>query len=416
MKEIIVQKYGGSSVDTSEKIKKVAKRIVETSKRKSVVAVVSALGGTTDKLLSQSSEITKNPSERETDVLISAGEQISSALLTMAIHEQQREEDMVVASTSATGAQIGIITDYSHTKAKIMDIKISRIKSELRKGKIVIVAGFQGMNEKGEITTLGRGGSDLTAIALASALGSSMCEIYTDVDGVFTANPNIVKKARKLNVVSYDEMLELASLGTEVLQARAVEFAKRYNVPVHVRSSFNENEGTIISKEVKGMENIVVSGVALNESEAKITICDVPDKPGVAARIFKSLSVENINVDMIIQNVSRTGYTDVSFTIDESDLNKTLKATEDISKKINAGDVLKDRNIAKVSVVGIGMRSHSGIAAKMFEALAKEKVNIEMISTSEIKISCIIKKSDSKKAVNRIHEAFRLDKNIKVKI
>lgn len=410
MEEIIVQKYGGTSVATPEMIKNVAQRIVECNRQdKSVVAVVSALGNTTDELLELASKVTKHPSEREIDVLISTGEQISSALLTMAIH------NLGLEAISFTGAQIGIITDSTHTKAKIIKINDSRIKQELKKGKIVIVAGFQGMNSDQEITTLGRGGSDLTAIALAHSLKASICEIYTDVEGVFTTDPNIVKNARKLNVISYDEMLELASLGTEVLQARAVEFAKRYNVPIHIRSSLNNNPGTIISKEVKEMENIVVSGVAVNENEAKITICDVPDRPGVAAKIFKRISKENINVDMIIQNVSRTGYTDVSFTIDESDSSKTLRATKSISKEIGAGEVLKDSNIAKLSVVGIGMRSHSGIAAKMFDALASEKINIEMISTSEIKISCIICKKEAKKAVRKVHEVFRLDENVKMK-
>jgi len=408
MKEIIVQKYGGTSVATPEMIRNVAQRIVESKKRgKSIVAVVSALGNTTDELLELASRVTKHPSEREIDVLISTGEQISSALLTMAIH------NLGLEAISFTGGQIGIMTDNSHTKAKIVEINDHRIKKELAKDKIVIVAGFQGTNPDQEITTLGRGGSDLTAIALAYSLKARVCEIYTDVEGVFTADPDIVKKARKIDVISYDEMLELASLGTEVLQARAVEFAKRYNVPIHVRSSFNKSPGTIISKEVREMEDIVVSGVTVNEDEAKITICDVPDRPGIAAKIFKRISEENINVDMIIQNVSRTGYTDVSFTIDKSNIVKTLKVTRQVAEEIEAGDVLKDDDIAKVSIVGIGMKSHSGIAAKMFETLAIEKINIEMISTSEIKISCIIRKSQAKKAVKNIHRAFGLDKNIK---
>lgn len=410
MGDILVQKFGGSSVATPTMIKNVAERIADSYKKgNAIVAVVSALGNTTNELLDLASKVCENPSEREVDVLISTGEQVSSALLTMAIH------DLGLGAVSFTGFQVGIITDSTHTKAKIIDIDTSRIKDKLEKGKIVIVAGFQGMSSDKNITTLGRGGSDLTAMALAHSLGARMCEIYTDVKGVFTANPNWVDKARKLKVISYDEMLELASLGTEVLQARAVEFAKRYNVPIHVRSSFNDKKGTIISREVEEMEDIVVSGVTVNENEAKITVCDVPDKPGIASIIFKTLANEDINVDMIIQNVSRTGYTDVSFTIDKSDIKKTLAVTEKISKDIEAGEVNRDEEIAKISVVGIGMRSHSGIAAKMFEALASKEVNIEMISTSEIKISCVIQKKDAEKAVKKIHEVFELDENVEIR-
>lgn len=410
MGDILVQKFGGSSVATPTMIKNVAERIADSYKKgNAIVAVVSALGNTTNELLDLASKVCENPSEREIDVLISTGEQVSSALLTMAIH------DLGLGAVSFTGFQVGIITDSTHTKAKIIDIDTSRIKDKLEKGKIVIVAGFQGMSSDKNITTLGRGGSDLTAMALAHSLGARMCEIYTDVKGVFTANPNWVDKARKLKVISYDEMLELASLGTEVLQARAVEFAKRYNVPIHVRSSFNDKKGTIISREVEEMEDIVVSGVTVNENEAKITVCDVPDKPGIASIIFKTLANEDINVDMIIQNVSRTGYTDVSFTIDKSDIKKTLAVTEKISKDIEAGEVNRDEEIAKISVVGIGMRSHSGIAAKMFEALASKEVNIEMISTSEIKISCVIQKKDAEKAVKKIHEVFELDENVEIR-
>lgn len=408
MKNVVVQKYGGTSVATPAMIKKAAQRISDYHKDgKAVVAVVSALGNTTDELLELASKVTKRPSEREIDVLISTGEQISSALLTMAIH------DFGLEAISFTGSQIGIITDDSHTKAKIVKIKNSRIKKELKENKIVIVAGFQGRNLNQDITTLGRGGSDLTAIALAHSLNAEICEIYTDVSGVFTADPGFIKDASKLNVISYDEMLELASLGSEVIQARAVQFAKRYNVPVHIRSSFTKEKGTIISKEVKEMEDIVVSGITVNEDEAKITICDVPDKPGVASKIFKSISKKNINVDIIIQNVSKTGLTDVSFTVDKSDIEKTLDITGKITKEIGAGNVSTNTSIAKVSVVGLGMRSHSGIAAKMFEALASEKINIEMISTSEIKISCVIEKKDAKKAVKKIHKVFELDKTNK---
>ncbi len=404
-KGIIVQKYGGTSVANIARIQNVAKRVVETRRSgHDVVVIVSALGHTTDKLIDMALEITTNPSDRELDMLISTGEQVSSALLAMAIHE------LGVEAISFTGAQVGIITDNSFTKARIIDINAKRIGEELKKGKIVIVAGFQGVNIKQDITTLGRGGSNLTAVALAKVIGADMCEMYTDVEGVFTADPRIVKNARKINKLSYEEMFELASLGAQILQPRSIEFAMKFGVPIHVRSSFSKHRGTIISKEVKTMEHIVVSGVALNKAEAKITICDVPDKPGIAAKIFKHLAKENINVDMIIQNVSRTGSTDLSFTVPTGDISRTIKASNAISGKIGAGDVTVDKNIAKVSIVGIGMRSHSGVAANMFEALADKKINIEMISTSEIKISCVVKKSLGEAAVKAIHNKFKLGK------
>ena len=402
-KGIIVQKYGGTSVANIARIQNVAKRVVETRRSgHDVVVIVSALGHTTDKLIDMALEITTNPSDRELDMLISTGEQVSSALLAMAIHE------LGVEAISFTGAQVGIITDNSFTKARIIDINAKRIGEELKKGKIVIVAGFQGVNIKQDITTLGRGGSNLTAVALAKVIGADMCEMYTDVEGVFTADPRIVKNARKINKLSYEEMFELASLGAQILQPRSIEFAMKFGVPIHVRSSFSKHRGTIISKEVKTMEHIVVSGVALNKAEAKITICDVPDKPGIAAKIFKHLAKENINVDMIIQNVSRTGSTDLSFTVPTGDISRTIKASNAISGKIGAGDVTVDKNIAKVSIVGIGMRSHSGVAANMFEALADKKINIEMISTSEIKISCVVKKNLGEAAVRAIHAKFKL--------
>ena len=404
-KGIIVQKYGGTSVADIARIQNVAKRIVETRRSGyDVVVIVSALGHTTDKLIDLALEITTNPPDRELDMLISTGEQVSSALLAMAIHR------LGVEAISFTGAQVGIITDNSFTKARIIDINAKRISEELGKGKIVIVAGFQGVNIKQDITTLGRGGSNLTAVALAKVIGAGMCEMYTDVEGVFTADPRIVKNARKINKLSYEEMFELASLGAQILQPRSIEFAMKFGVPIHVRSSFSKNRGTIISKEVKTMEHIVVSGVALNKDEAKITICDVPDKPGIAAKIFKHLAKENINVDMIIQNVSRTGSTDLSFTVPAGDLNKTIKVSNAIAGKVGAGDITVDKDIAKVSIVGIGMRSHSGVAANMFEALADKKINIEMISTSEIKISCVVKKSLGEAAVRAIHDKFKLGK------
>jgi len=403
IKNIIVQKYGGSSVADTSRIKVVAKRVAKLRKKgNKMVVVVSALGDTTDDLIKLAGEITDSPSEREMDMLISTGEQISVALLAMALHE------LGIEAISFTGAQVGIITDTSHTKARILNINTKRIERELKKNKVVIVAGFQGVTMKHDITTLGRGGSNLTAVALAKSLGAKLCEMCTDVEGVYTADPRIVKDAKKLSRISYEEMLELASAGAQVLQPRSIEVAKKFNVPIHIRSSFTDKKGTIISKEVKAMEDIVVSGVAVNKDEAKITICDVPDKPGVAARIFKNIAQANINIDMIIQNVSRTGYTDMSFTVMNRDLNKTLKTAKSVAKKIGAGSVECNDNIAKLSVVGIGMRSHSGIASRMFAALARNKINIEMISTSEIKISCVINKKHADEAVRAIHRAFGL--------
>jgi len=405
MKRLIVQKYGGSSVANIERIKKVAKRVVSYRKKGcSLVVVVSALGDTTDELLELANGITKSPADRELDMLMSTGEQVSVALLAMAIHEFGYE------AISFTGAQVGIITDKSHTKARILDINTRRIREQLKRGKVVIVAGFQGVNLDQEITTLGRGGSDMTGVALAKVLKADMCEIYTDVDGVYTADPRIVKDARKLDKISYEEMHELSSSGAQVLQARSVEAASKYNVPLHVRSSFTYKDGTYITKEVKSMEDVLISGVTVNKSEAKITICDVPDKPGLAARIFKALAKEDVNVDMIIQNVGRTGSTDVSFTVMERDISKTIKTARSVAKRIRAGRIIENRDVAKVSVVGIGMRSHSGVASKMFEALADAGINIEMISTSEIKISCVIRKKHAERALKAIHKKFKLGK------
>jgi aspartate kinase len=402
---IIVQKYGGSSVADTSRIKQVAVRVAKGKKAgNKMVVVVSALGDTTDDLIKLAHEITDLPSEREMDMLISTGEQISVSLLAMALHK------LKVEAISFTGVQVGIITDTSHTKARILDVNTKRIEEELAKGKVVIVAGFQGVTMDHDITTLGRGGSNLTAVALAKALGADVCEMCTDVDGVYTADPRIVTQARKISRISYEEMLELASAGAQVLQPRSIEVAKKFNVKIHVRSSFSDKEGTIISEEVKTMEDIVVSGVTVNKDEAKVTICDVPDKPGIAARIFKKIAEANVNIDMIIQNVSRTGYTDMSFTVPEKDLNKTLKTAKAVAKKIGAGDVQCNDNMAKLSVVGIGMRSHSGIASRMFAALARNRINIEMISTSEIKISCVINKNSAAKAVRAVHKEFGLGK------
>ena len=364
--------------------------------------VVSALGDTTDNLLKLAYGITPFPSEREIDMLISTGEQVSVALLAMAVHK------LGIDAISFTGPQVGIVTDRSHTKAKILNISADRIRSELKKGRVVIVTGFQGMNADQEITTLGRGGSDLTAVAIAKTLAADMCEIYTDVEGVYTADPKVVKDAKKLSVISYEEMLELASLGAQVMQARSMEVAKKYSVPLHIRSSFTDKEGTVISKEVKAMEEVLVSGIAANKGEAKVTICDVPDRPGIAAIIFKDIAKHDINVDMIIQNISRRGYTDLSFTVPISELARTKDVMEKIVKAVKAKGVVYNNEIAKVSIVGVGMKTHSGVAAKMFEALASKKINIDMISTSEIKISCVINKKSADEAVRALHKAFKL--------
>ncbi len=401
--KIIVQKFGGSSVANVERIKRVAARVVSCKKKGySLVVVVSALGDTTDELIELAANITDEPPAREMDMLLSTGEQISCALLAMAIVELGYD------AISFTGAQVGIKTDTSHTKAKILDISAERIKQALLNGKIVIVAGFQGVNEAQDITTLGRGGSDLTAVALAKALGAKTCEIYTDVEGVYTTDPRIVREARKLKEITYDEMLEMASLGAQVMQARSIEVAKKFDIPIHVRSSFNDSQGTFILKEANKMEDFVISGVTLNKNEAKITVCDVPDRPGIAAKLFKEISRQGINVDTIVQNVSRTGFTDVSFTVPLADVGRTKHIMEKFTKKVQAGRVLEDKDIARVSVVGVGMKTHPGVAAKMFEALAEKKINIDMITTSEISISCIIKKKNAEKAVRSVHAKFGL--------
>ncbi len=403
--KIMVQKFGGSSVANSERIKKVAERVVSCRKKGlSMVVVVSALGDTTDELIELSSQITDNPPAREMDMLLSTGEQISVALLAMAI------EKLGFSAISFTGAQVGIVTDKTHTKARIIDIGADRIKKELSAGKVVVVAGFQGVTEDQDITTLGRGGSDLTAVALAKAVGASACEIYTDVDGIYTTDPRIARDARKLKAITYDEMLEMASLGAQVMQARSIEVAKKFDIPLHVRSSFNYNEGTLILKEADKMEDFVISGVTLNKSEAKLTVCDVPDMPGIAAKIFKEVSRTGVNVDTIVQNVSHKGYTDLSFTVPLADLGKAKPITEKIAKSIKAGGVIEDKDIARVSIVGVGMKTHSGVAAKMFEALAEKKINISMITTSEISISCIISRKQAENAVRAVHAKFGLGK------
>lgn len=403
---LIVQKYGGTSVGDLERIKNVAKRVISTKNEgHQVVVVVSAMAGETDKLIQMAKKITPSPDERELDVLISTGEQVSIALLAIAL------KSMGCDAKSYLGFQIKIATDSAFGRARIIGIESNRIFEDLNEGRIVVVAGFQGVDEEDNITTLGRGGSDTTAVALAAALKADICEIYTDVDGVYTTDPNIYPKARKLSKISYDEMLEMASLGAKVLQIRSVEFAKKYNVPIHVRSSFNDNPGTIVCKEDEDMERVIVSGVTYNKNEAKIEVMRVPDVPGVAAKLFKPIADANIVVDMIIQTSSaEKGYADVAFTVPKTDFQKALSIIKETINEIGGKEVLFDENIAKVSIVGVGMRSHSNVAAQMFSALAKEGINIHMISTSEIKISCIIDSKYTELAVRALHDAFELDK------
>jgi aspartate kinase len=405
---VIVQKFGGSSVADPERIKHVADLAIrEQDNGHQVVVVVSAMGKTTDGLLALVQQITTSPDPREIDMLLSTGEQVTIAMLAIAIQSKGRH------AISFTGPQVGILTDTAHRKAKIVHINDEKIRRELEAGRIVIVAGFQGMTAQNEVTTLGRGGSDTTAVALAAVLKADVCDIYTDVDGVYTADPRIVKNPRKLQRISYDEMLELASLGAKVLHSRSVEFAKNYNVPIHVRSSFQDVPGTMVVKEAKEMEDIVVSGVAYNRNEAKVSLIGVPDRPGVAAEFFDKIGSANICVDMIIQNVGESGLNDISFTVSKEDLDEALKVASAAAKELGAKEVRHDREIAKVSVVGVGMKSHSGVAATMFRALAKNGINIDMISTSEIKISCVIREKDVDKAVQSIHEEFELEEAAK---
>ena len=403
MSKLIVQKFGGSSVANVERIQNVARRVVGYKKKGySLVVVVSALGDTTDELIELANQITSTPSEREMDMLLSTGEQISVALLAMAIHKLGQE------AISFTGGQVGIMTDGNFTKARITKINANNIRKQLKAGKIVIVAGFQGISMNHDITTLGRGGSDLTAVALATTLQADECEIYTDVDGIYTTDPRIEPKAKKIKEITFDEMLEMASLGAQVMQPRSIEVAKKFNMPLHVRSSLSENTGTMILKEVPRMEDALITGVTLNRSEAKITVCDVPDKPGGAARLFKDLSHGGVSVDMIVQNVSHTRKTDISFTIAKANAHKAMKLTKKTAAEIGAGEVILDEDIARIGVVGIGMKSNPGVAAKMFDTLAESKINIEMISTSDISISCIIKKKFAETALRSLHKNFGL--------
>lgn len=403
---LIVQKYGGSSVADPEKIRDVARRVARAQAAGDrLVVVVSAMGDTTDDLISLAHRVCANPSDREIDMLLSTGEQVTAALLAMALH------DLGVDVISMTGGQVGIVTDGTHRSAKIREISTSKIEEHLARGAVVVVAGFQGVDEDLDITTLGRGGSDTTAVALAAALKADVCRIYKDVDGVYTADPRLVPAARKIDRISYDEMLEMASLGAQVIQSRSVEFAKKFGIVVEVLSSFNDSPGTILSEEGEEMEDLVIRGVTVDRGEAKLTIQRVPDRPGIAAAIFKTMAGENVNVDMIIQNVSEDGFTDVSFTVASEDFGKALRGLERMAASIGAKGVTSNKAIAKVSVVGVGMRSHKGVASAMFEALAREGINIKMISTSEIKISCVVDEADAERAARAVHSAFGLDRD-----
>ncbi|PYM67393.1 MAG: aspartate kinase [Candidatus Rokuibacteriota bacterium] len=401
---LIVQKYGGSSVADAAKIKTVAQRVALTVKEgHGVVVVVSAMGKTTDGLIHLAHEITPRPNERELDILLATGEQVSIALLAMAI------EALGHKARSFTGEQAGIRTDAAHTRARIVGIDGDKVRRALDDGHVAIVAGFQGVAaDDGDVTTLGRGGSDLTAVALAAALPADVCEIYTDVDGVYTADPSIVPEARKLDRISYDEMLEMASLGARVLQSRSVEFAKKYGVPVHVRSTFKPDPGTLVTREDPNMEAVVVTGIAHDRSQAKVTIRRVPDRPGIAAQVFGTVAEQGIVVDMIVQNVSRDGNSDISFTVPRTDRGKVVATLAEVARRIGAEGVIHDDRIAKVSIVGVGMRSHSGVAARMFQALSAEGINIQMISTSEIAVSCVIEDKYTELAVRALHETFQL--------
>jgi len=402
---LIVQKYGGTSVANVERIRAVAERVAQTAKEgNKVIVVVSAMSGETDKLIDLANQISPNPNEREMDMLLSSGERVTSALTAMAIEALGRK------ARALTGRQAGIITDTVHTKAKIERISGERIMKAIDDGYIVVIAGFQGVTEgETDVTTLGRGGSDLSAIAVAAAVRADLCEIYTDVDGVYTTDPNIVPEARKLQRISYEEMLELASLGAKVLQTRSVEFAMKYNVPVVVRSSFNDNPGTLVVEEDRDMEDVVVSGIAYDKNQTKITIVNVPDKPGIAAKLFNDIASAHIVVDMIVQNISSDAkLADISFTVPKADSRRAFQVTEAMAKELGAKRVDIGEDISKVSVVGVGMRTHSGVAARMFQTLAAHNINIMMISTSEIKVSCVIDSKYTELAVRVLHKAFGL--------
>ncbi len=401
---LVVQKFGGTSVQDAERINRAARRAIRAKLAgHQVVVVVSAMGHTTDELVDLAHQITKAPSKREMDMLLSTGEQISIALMAMAIQTMGHD------AISMTGVQVGLFTDNSHTKARIQKINADHLFDHLNRGQIVIVAGFQGVDAEGDITTLGRGGSDTTAVALAAVLKADMCEIYTDVNGIYTADPRLVPKAKKLDTVSYDEILELASLGAGVMHSRSIEFGKKYGVPIHVRSSLTDEPGSIICEETKEMEEIAVRGATVKKDLARVTFLGVPDKKGIAANIFGAISSENIVVDDIIQNPLPDGTANLSFTVEMSDFREAKNLAEKLIKDVGGKGVAVDDQVAKVSIVGIGMRSHTGVAAKMFKALAEANVNIHNISTSEIKISCIISRAEAEEALRKVHTAFGLD-------
>jgi aspartate kinase len=400
---LVVQKYGGTSVGTVERIREVAKRCMETqSQGNDVVVIVSAMSGETNRLLALAKQVNDEPDDRELDVIAATGEQVSVALVSLAIHKLGGK------AQSFLGSQVRIVTDSAFTRARIKSIDAQKVFDALKLGKIAVVAGFQGIDDDGNITTLGRGGSDTSGVAIAAALKADACEIYTDVDGVYTTDPNICANAKKIARISYEEMLELASLGAKVLQIRSVEFGMKYGVPIHVRSSFNHNKGTWVVPEEKQMEEVLVSGVAVDKNEAKVTLIGVPDKPGIAAKIFRPLSEANIVVDMIIQNISAEGRTDLTFTVPRGDLKKAVEMIKKAVPELAEGGIKTDDGIAKVSVVGVGMRSHAGVAQKTFEILAGEGINILMISTSEIKISVVVEAKYAELAVRVLHDGFEL--------
>lgn len=401
---LIVQKYGGTSVGSIEKIRGVAEKVIASHQAgNQMVVVLSAMAGQTDTLIDLAMEATQDPDPRELDVLMATGEQVSVALFAMVV------KSLGYDARSLLGFQVAIHTDHLYGKAKIQDIDRERIERNLNQNRIVTVAGFQGLDENGDITTLGRGGSDTTAVALAAALDADVCEIFTDVDGVYTTDPNICPKATKMAFISYEEMLEMASLGAKVLEIRAVEFAKKFGVPIHVRSTFSDERGTMVVAETKDMEKVMVSGITYNKNEARVTIKKVPDQPGTASKIFDPIFKTGIVVDMILQNTSEDSLTDLTFTVPKTDFYKTMKLVSEVAEEIGAEKVLGDEDIAKVSIIGVGMRTHAGVAKKMFEALAAENINIMMISTSEIKISCVIEEKYTELAVRILHSTFGLD-------
>jgi len=406
---LLVQKYGGTSVGSVERIENVAKKVIATRDAgHDVVVVVSAMSGETNRLVELSKQISDHPAPRELDVLLSTGEQVTIALLSMAL------EKLGCPARSYTGGQVHILTDNAHNKARIKDIDAARIRKDLEKGRIVVVAGFQGVDEEGNITTLGRGGSDTTAVALAAALDADECQIYTDVDGVYTTDPRVVPEARRLEHITFEEMLEMASLGSKVLQIRSVEFAGKYNVPLRVLSSFEEGEGTLITLEDETMEQAVISGIAFNRDEAKLTILGVPDQPGVASKILGPIANANIEVDMIIQNIAQDATTDFTFTVHRNDYENAMYVLQNTAKELGAREVAGDNKIIKISLVGVGMRSHAGIASTMFKTLADEGINIRMISTSEIKISVVVDEKYLELGVRALHDAFELEKGMEV--